>query len=100
MTSGSDMRALPLMLLSFFARMVSGFVWRCLAYLRAYTNPKWPVWSYVEIVLWGRSYLLEKPRSWTKIRCRLNGHPDGPIWYDSGGTEPDYRCINCLDYLG
>ena len=35
---------------------------------------------------------------WTKIVCRIKGHPCGPIYY-CHGTEPDYRCKNCKDEI-
>jgi len=53
--------------------------------------------SWISISFW--KYLLEKPNSWTKFWCRAKGHPDGPIWYNPNGLEPDMRCINCGDEL-
>jgi len=36
----------------------------------------------------------------TVILCRLKNHPDGVIWYNLNGLEPDMRCKRCLDNLG
>ena len=50
-------------------------------------------------------YLFEKPKdsgwcSWlTRIRCRMAGHPSGPVWFKPLGTEPDGHCITCRDYI-
>lgn len=52
------------------------------------------------------AYLFEKPRdpgycSWfTRLRCRLTGHPDGVWWYNPGGLEPNMKCKRCADDLG
>jgi hypothetical protein len=45
-------------------------------------------------------FLLEKPFNLTKFWCRARQHPYAQYWYNVGGTEPDYRCINCQDDLG
>ena len=38
---------------------------------------------------------------WIKrFYCRLHNHPEGSIYYNPGGTEPDDRCKNCGDRLG
>ena len=50
--------------------------WKYLLAKRAYNAPSWPV------VLW----------------CRVRNHPYGPIYYRSGGDEPDWHCANCGDY--
>lgn len=48
---------------------------------------------------------LFAPRTWRSapwhvvIWCRLRGHPDGPVYYNIGGSEPDYHCINCGDEI-
>ena len=49
---------------------------------------------------WYWHYLLETPRSWKKFWCRAKNHPEGPIYFNVNGTEPDWRCKNCGDYLG
>ena len=49
-------------------------------------------------------YLLHKPDynklTWGTFWCRLRGHPDGPIYFNPGGTEPNMRCSTCDDFLG
>lgn len=44
-------------------------------------------------------YLFEKPVTWKKFWCRSGCHKCGPIYYNMGGFEPDYRCKNCGDEL-
>lgn len=34
-----------------------------------------------------------------RLLCRLQGHPEGPIWQNSSGLEPDMRCRKCGDLL-
>lgn len=36
--------------------------------------------------------------SFTRVLCRLAGHPRGCWWQNAGGTEPDYHCKTCGDY--
>ena len=31
--------------------------------------------------------------------CRIKGHPNGPVFYNSNGLEPDDRCKDCGDYI-
>jgi hypothetical protein len=45
-------------------------------------------------------YLFAKPFSFRALVCRGKGHPDGVIWYNPGGLEPDMHCKNCGDDLG
>jgi hypothetical protein len=45
-------------------------------------------------------YLLQKPLTFRKFRCRIKGHPNGVIWHNIGGLEPDMRCKDCKDNLG
>ena len=49
-------------------------------------------------------YLFAKKHpdySWLEvILCRIEGHPNGPIWYDNWGDSPDMHCKNCGDDLG
>jgi len=51
-----------------------------------------------------REQVFERPRNgvsvWRAAWCRLRGHPDGPVFFDPIGTEPDMRCKNCGDDLG
>jgi hypothetical protein len=32
--------------------------------------------------------------------CRWKGHPNGEIYYNIGGDEPDHHCKDCEDDLG
>jgi hypothetical protein len=49
-------------------------------------------------------YLFENKSSdylwWTVIKCRINGHKCGVVWYSSHGFEPDMTCKGCGDDLG
>jgi hypothetical protein len=37
---------------------------------------------------------------WKRLKCRINNHPCGCIYYNPSGYEPDGRCINCGDEIG
>lgn len=45
-------------------------------------------------------YLFQANTGWRNILCRVKGHPDGVIWYNPAGSEPDMRCKNCSEDLG
>ena len=51
---------------------------------------------------WG--YLLAQRvdrTSWISvIVCRVRGHPCGPVYFNVSGTEPNWHCKNCGDYIG
>ena len=32
--------------------------------------------------------------------CRARGHPNGVVWYNFCGSEPDMHCKDCGDNLG
>lgn len=55
--------------------------------------------------IWFWKYLFEKADNphycskWTRFWCRAGGHKEGPIYYNIGGMEPDWRCKKCGDYL-
>ena len=34
------------------------------------------------------------------VACRAKGHPQGVVWYNPSGLEPDMHCKNCGDDLG
>lgn len=56
-------------------------------------------WLYLD---WYR-YLFRKSKCKSLLRsliCRIKNHPEGMIFYDIAGTEPDTRCKNCLDNIG
>jgi hypothetical protein len=44
-------------------------------------------------------YIFSKPFNLTKMICRIKGHPNGPIFYNPNGLEPDGRCIDCGDEI-
>ena len=52
-------------------------------------------------------YLFEKrPRElyplpfWKVLWCRYKGHPNGIVFYNAGGEEPDTSCKDCGDEIG
>lgn len=49
-------------------------------------------------------YLFSKPwrqkLTWEIFWCRVKGHPNGTVYYNPGGFEPDYRCKDCGEDLG
>lgn len=73
--------------------------------------PTWGEWRYLgETGGWGD---VPKRRSlkWAWIQltdetkgrrliCRLRGHPNGEIYYNPGGDEPDHRCKDCGEEIG
>lgn len=48
---------------------------------------------------WWFAFLFERPWTWRKVWCRMNEHPPGPVFYNSDGLEPDWRCAGCGDLL-
>ena len=53
------------------------------------------------------SYLLhprEQSPPWNSrfatVKCRASAHPEGEIYLNAGGLEPDHRCRNCGDVIG
>ena len=49
-------------------------------------------------------YLFSKPAQDTSrikaIICRARNHPNGVIWFNPNGFEPDMHCKDCDDDLG
>lgn len=46
------------------------------------------------------SYLLKGCTGWTNFWCRAGGHKAGPVWLNTGGTEPDMHCRHCGEDIG
>lgn len=50
------------------------------------------------------SYLFQPKAediSWfATLKCRLENHSCGVVWYNPSGWEPDMTCKNCGDDLG
>lgn len=48
-------------------------------------------------------YLFSKKSpdySWFRVlKCRIQGHKKGVIWYNVSGIEPDMTCRGCGDNL-
>jgi hypothetical protein len=63
--------------------------------------PHWSNWFCIDFY----QYLFAKAddpgwtSKWDRFLCRLQHHPDGMIFYNPGGEEPDYRCKRCGDEL-
>jgi hypothetical protein len=48
-------------------------------------------------------YIFEKPlgeKPLKRIICRTKGHPNGVVWYNVSGTEPNMTCVDCGEDLG
>lgn len=49
---------------------------------------------------------LEKDQRWAEISyikaviCRIKNHPNGEIYYNPGGNEPDGHCKDCYELIG
>lgn len=63
------------------------FTWQWYSYLFADLG-NWREWK--DSGLW----------PWTKIRCRILGHPNGEVYYNVNGLEPDHHCRDCDDLIG
>ena len=62
-------------------------------------NPRW--WpEYVRYLLYEPVDYKKTPPTWEQVWCRVKGHPNGPIFYDLSGTEPNWKCSDCGEYLG
>jgi hypothetical protein len=44
-------------------------------------------------------YVFEKPFTIYKFWCRIKGHPNGMVYYNPNGWEPDNHCKDCGDLL-
>lgn len=69
---------------------------------KAITSVPWHFW----FSRWWWQYLSEKSRNDTptcgkihRFWCRAAGHPDGPIYYNVNGLEPNWKCKECGDDL-
>jgi len=51
-------------------------------------------------ILWRLEYCLTRPLTWEKFFCRWRGHPNGIVFVNVWGVEPDTRCMDCGDDLG
>ena len=57
---------------------------------------RWVRWSWWRYVLSAPQKRNPTPRRFVAW-CRLRGHPNGYIYFNPGGMEPDYRCKDCLE---
>jgi hypothetical protein len=53
-------------------------------------------WKY----LFSPPYSYYQHLNWQMFICRAKGHPNGTVWYNPGGLEPDMRCKDCGEDLG
>lgn len=74
--------------------------------------PAWGEWRYL-FKRWntkdGYQWEFNPKRVWIQLTdetkgqrllCRLRGHPNGEIFWNPGGLEPDHRCQDCGEELG
>jgi hypothetical protein len=65
-------------------------------------NERW-----VQLLRLGRLvYLFDRPADgwsisnlWVSFNCRRRNHPNGPIYFNPSGWEPDMSCQDCGDEL-
>jgi hypothetical protein len=58
----------------------------------------WLIWRWISPRWW--HYLFEDCTGWRNFWCRVRGHPRGPLYYNVGGSEPDWRCRDCNEFIG
>lgn len=58
---------------------------------------EWRYWFREGHWRWGR--LTEETRI-QRILCRLRGHPNGQVFYNPNGYEPDTSCKDCGEEIG
>lgn len=62
----------------------------------------WRVWFSQS--WWGYLLRRREPTStaawWRTVICRAKGHPEGEVFYNAGGLEPDHSCRGCGDVIG
>lgn len=73
--------------------------------------PEWGEWRYLgrwwsyqtktyrRSFRWAWIQLTDETKG-RRLICRLRGHPEGEIYYNPGGDEPDHRCKNCGEEIG
>jgi len=49
---------------------------------------------------WWWHYLLKDCKGFKNFWCRIKGHPNGVVFYDTSALEPDMHCCDCGEYLG
>lgn len=61
-----------------------------------------PIGDWSEFRYWlrfTRKFMFEETMV-ERIACRIKGHPNGEIFYNPGGDEPDHRCKDCGEEIG
>jgi hypothetical protein len=49
---------------------------------------------------WWYKYLFTDLQDLNQLVCRIKGHPNGIVFYNCGGLEPDTTCKDCGEELG
>ena len=57
------------------------------------------LWHWLKGGRWHHVYLFEETRTY-RIYCRLRGHPNGQVFYNPNGYEPDTSCVDCGEEIG
>jgi hypothetical protein len=61
-------------------------------------------WNFHPFDIWWWRFIFEKTKNekltLRRIICRIKNHPNGPIYYNAHGLEPDMRCKDCGEDLG
>ena len=62
----------------------------------------WKIRRWLTIIWY--QYLFEQPwhdkLTFRMIVCRIKGHPNGEVFYNAGGLEPDHSCKDCGEDIG
>jgi hypothetical protein len=45
-------------------------------------------------------YLFTPWLGFKVLFCRIKGHPNGPIYFNPGGLEPNWKCKDCGEDIG
>jgi hypothetical protein len=69
--------------------------------------PTWGEWRYLFTnwkgewtgFKWAWIRLTEETKG-ERLICRIKGHPEGEVYYNPGGLEPDHRCKTCGEEIG
>jgi hypothetical protein len=59
---------------------------------------KW--YSYLSLDFYIDYVFYTKPTDLMNFVCRMKGHPNGIVFYNPMGDEPDYSCKDCGEEIG
>jgi len=59
----------------------------------------WRIWWW-KFIFAPKSNYYDEVKWRTVVLCRMKNHPEGVVWYNVCGLEPNMHCKNCGDDLG